>query len=64
MWSFEDIPDQTGRVAVVTGANSGLGKASATALAGRGAHVVMAARETQPTRHDAGHVCGMRFSRK
>lgn len=43
-WSVQDIPDQTGRVAVVTGANGGLGLASATALAGAGAHVVMAAR--------------------
>ncbi|MEL6982387.1 MAG: oxidoreductase [Actinomycetota bacterium] len=39
-----DIPDQTGRVAVVTGANGGLGLATAKALAGAGAHVVMAAR--------------------
>jgi len=39
-----DIPDQSGRVAVVTGANGGLGLATATALAGAGAHVVMAAR--------------------
>ncbi len=43
-WTLTDIPDQTGRVAVVTGANGGLGLASATALAGAGAHVVMAAR--------------------
>ncbi len=43
-WTATDIPDQTGRVHVVTGANSGLGKASAKALAGAGAHVVMAAR--------------------
>lgn len=44
MWSLQDIPPLEGRVAVVTGANSGLGKASAMALAGAGAHVVMAAR--------------------
>lgn len=44
MWSTQDIPDQTGRVAVITGANGGLGLASAKALAGKGAHVVMAAR--------------------
>lgn len=43
-WSVQDIPDLTGRVAIVTGANGGLGLASAKALAGRGAHVVMAAR--------------------
>ncbi len=45
MWSAADIPDQTGRVAVVTGANGGLGLASAKALAGKGARVVMAARD-------------------
>jgi NAD(P)-dependent dehydrogenase (short-subunit alcohol dehydrogenase family) len=44
-WSMADIPDQSGRVAVVTGANGGLGLATATALAGKGAHVVMAARD-------------------
>jgi NAD(P)-dependent dehydrogenase (short-subunit alcohol dehydrogenase family) len=43
-WSIRDIPDQTGRVAVVTGANGGLGLETADALAGKGAHVVMAVR--------------------
>lgn len=43
-WSLADVPDQRGRVAVVTGANGGLGLATATALAGKGAHVVIAAR--------------------
>jgi NAD(P)-dependent dehydrogenase (short-subunit alcohol dehydrogenase family) len=43
-WSSADIPDQGGRVAVVTGANGGLGLATATVLASRGAHVVMAVR--------------------
>ncbi len=42
-----DIPDQSGRVAVVTGANGGLGLATAKALAGAGAHVVMAARNQE-----------------
>ena len=39
------LPDQSGRVAIVTGANSGLGRATATALAGAGAHVVLAVRD-------------------
>jgi NAD(P)-dependent dehydrogenase (short-subunit alcohol dehydrogenase family) len=43
-WSVENLPPQDGRVAVVTGANGGLGLATARALAGAGAHVVMAAR--------------------
>lgn len=43
-WSISDIPDLTGRIAVVTGANGGLGLETAQALAGKGAHVVMAVR--------------------
>ncbi|MCB1006161.1 MAG: SDR family NAD(P)-dependent oxidoreductase [Acidimicrobiales bacterium] len=44
-WTETDIPDLTGRTAVVTGANGGLGLATALALAGAGATVVMAARD-------------------
>jgi len=43
-WTFADIPDQTGRVAVITGANTGLGYETATALAAKGANVVLAVR--------------------
>ena len=43
-WTVDDIPDQTGRLAVVTGANTGLGWATANALAARGASVVLAVR--------------------
>lgn len=43
-WTTADIPDQTGRTVLVTGANGGLGLETALALAGAGAHVVMAAR--------------------
>lgn len=43
-WTASDIPDQHGRVAVVTGANGGLGLSTARDLAAAGAHVVMAVR--------------------
>jgi NAD(P)-dependent dehydrogenase (short-subunit alcohol dehydrogenase family) len=46
-WTAADIPDQTGRTAVVTGANGGLGLETARALAAAGAHVVMAVRDQQ-----------------
>ncbi|WP_020104841.1 oxidoreductase [Nocardia sp. 348MFTsu5.1] len=45
-WTLDDIPDQTGRTFVVTGANGGLGEYITSALAGRGATVVMACRDT------------------
>ena len=44
-WTASDIPAQAGRVAVVTGANSGLGQATARELARAGASVVMAVRD-------------------
>jgi NAD(P)-dependent dehydrogenase (short-subunit alcohol dehydrogenase family) len=50
MWTSEDIPGQQGRVAVVTGANGGLGLEVARALAARGATVVMAARDQDKAR--------------
>ncbi|MFJ6570110.1 SDR family NAD(P)-dependent oxidoreductase [Streptomyces sp. NPDC091292] len=43
-WNATDIPDQSGRTAVVTGGNTGLGFETAAALASRGAHVVLAVR--------------------
>jgi protochlorophyllide reductase len=50
-WSTADIPDQSGRLAVVTGSNSGLGYEVALALAVAGAEVVLACRNV--TKADA-----------
>ncbi|MGW2746744.1 oxidoreductase [Streptomyces sp. NPDC001450] len=44
-WNATHLPDLSGRTAVITGANSGLGLASAEALARAGAHVVFAVRD-------------------
>jgi NAD(P)-dependent dehydrogenase (short-subunit alcohol dehydrogenase family) len=43
-WTAADMPDQSDRIAIVTGATSGLGYDTAAALAGKGAHVVLAVR--------------------
>jgi NAD(P)-dependent dehydrogenase (short-subunit alcohol dehydrogenase family) len=44
--SSTTLPDQSGRTVIITGANSGIGRAAARALAGAGAHVVLAVRDT------------------
>ncbi|HKK23074.1 MAG TPA: SDR family NAD(P)-dependent oxidoreductase, partial [Pseudohaliea sp.] len=44
-WTTRDLPDLRGRIAVVTGANGGLGLETTRALAAHGATVVMAARD-------------------
>ncbi|MFL1405115.1 oxidoreductase [Marinobacter sp. M1N3S26] len=49
-WNSSDIPDQTGRTVLVTGANSGLGYLTSLELARHGAHVIMTARDM-----DKGH---------
>ncbi|MFD8823648.1 oxidoreductase [Streptomyces sp. NPDC059605] len=55
-WNAGLIPDQTGRVFVVTGAGSGLGLATAHALARRGARVVLAVRDTEKGRRAAATI--------
>ena len=45
-WNTADIPDQSGRHIVITGGNSGLGAVAAKALAGAGARVTIACRDT------------------
>ncbi|MCX2934198.1 SDR family NAD(P)-dependent oxidoreductase [Mycobacterium sp. CVI_P3] len=45
MWTEADVPDQRGRIAIVTGSNTGLGFDTARVLAGRGAKVAMAVRD-------------------
>ena len=53
-WTVADIPDQSGRVAVITGANTGLGFHTAAALAHQGAHVVLAVRNLDKGKEAAG----------
>ena len=55
-WTASDIPDQTGRVAVVTGANTGLGYETAAALADHGAHVVLAVRNLDKGKDAAARI--------
>ncbi len=55
-WTAADIPDLTGRTAVVTGASSGTGYEIALALAARGAHVVLASRDHDRTAAAAARI--------
>ncbi|MGW1931235.1 SDR family NAD(P)-dependent oxidoreductase [Streptomyces sp. NPDC001919] len=55
-WTENDIPSQEGRIAVVTGANSGLGLQTGRALAARGAQVVLAVRDLDKGRRAAAEI--------
>ncbi|EMF23362.1 short chain dehydrogenase [Streptomyces gancidicus BKS 13-15] len=55
-WTENDIPSQEGRIAVITGANSGLGLQTARALAARGAHVVLAVRNLDKGRRAVAEI--------
>ncbi len=56
-WSAADVVDQTGKVAVITGGNSGIGYQAALMLCAAGAHVVIACRNERKGRMAASGVC-------
>jgi NAD(P)-dependent dehydrogenase (short-subunit alcohol dehydrogenase family) len=55
-WTSDDVPGQHGRLAVVTGANTGLGFETARVLAARGASVVLAVRDTEKGKQAAARI--------
>lgn len=55
-WSVADIPEQHGRVVVITGANSGIGFQTAAVLADRGARVVLAVRDVDKGKDAASRI--------
>jgi NAD(P)-dependent dehydrogenase (short-subunit alcohol dehydrogenase family) len=57
-WTAADVPDQSGRTAVVTGANSGIGFAAARELARAGAHIVLAVRDREKGQRAASEIGG------
>jgi NAD(P)-dependent dehydrogenase (short-subunit alcohol dehydrogenase family) len=57
-WKVDQLPDLSGRIAVVTGANSGIGFHTAKQLAGHGARVVLACRDLDAARVAAAKMRG------
>lgn len=57
-WNEQDIPAQYGRVAIVTGGNTGLGFETARMLAEHGAAVILAVRDVEKGRHAASRIAG------
>jgi NAD(P)-dependent dehydrogenase (short-subunit alcohol dehydrogenase family) len=57
-WHTRDLGEQTGRTFVVTGSNSGIGFETARALVTRGAHVVLAVRDTNKGEKAAAQLAG------
>ncbi|MEV6136007.1 oxidoreductase [Nocardia sp. NPDC051990] len=55
-WDTSNIPDQSGRTIIVTGANSGLGAAAVRALAGAGAQLILACRNVAKGEKVAGEI--------
>ncbi|MDP7705770.1 oxidoreductase [Mycobacterium sp. TY815] len=58
-WTAADLPSFAGRTVVITGANSGLGEVTARELAGRGATVIMAVRNTAKGEKAAAGIRGL-----
>ncbi len=59
-WSEADVPDVSGKIAIVTGANSGIGYETARVLAQRGATVIMACRNLEKANRAAEQIRALR----